>query len=360
MRTFLASAVAGLLVLSLATAANAQSTITPGNVTHTMNLGDTFIIDKTITIGEFGATFVDLFFLADNTGSMGPEVNRAKAGVSTILGNLPPGAAYNFGVGRYLGDPGEPGYNEVTAYTRILDLTSDPAAVQAAVDTWFASGGGDLPEANFYALQQMSNTTSWRTGSQRLVVWFGDARSHTMTTTEAEAIAALQNAGVTVIAFNSSGPGTGIDQFGQASNIVAATGGSLTHNFRFGLTDEVFIEAVNSAITTATATLDLVFGSTFAGSGLTLQFFCTDPLGCTNVSGGESRDFQLHITANEVGVYDFEVFARGVDAREFDSITVVDATAVPVPEPVTLSLLAVGLMGIGYVSRRRRQDGINA
>jgi hypothetical protein len=349
MRVLYTAAASGIVALATVSGASAQS-ITPASVNATMSVGQTLIINKTITLGATGASLVDLFFLADNTGSMGAVVNSAKTGAATIMANLPAGANYNFGVGRYLGDPSEPGVTLATAYTRQQDLTSSSADANTAINAWFASGGGDFPEANFYALQQVANTTSWRPGSQRLVIWFGDAPSHTATTTQAQAIAALNAAGATVIAFNSLSSGSGIDQGGQATAVAAGTGGTLTNNF----TGADFAAIVGAQISTATSSLDLVFGSTFVGTGLTLEFFCTDALGCDGVTGGESRDFQLHITANQVGVYDFEVFASGVDAREFDSITVVDTSVVP--EPSTWALFGTGLLGLGLMAWRRRED----
>lgn len=373
-------AIAAFLVLP-ALEASGQS-ITPPTYSATMTVGQTITINKTITLGADGANLVDLFFLADNTGSMRDIVDNAQAGASQILGAVPSGADYNFGVGSYLGDPSESGYRTVEtcnpalvyyladcAYTENAALSSSAADAQAGINEWFAYGGADWPEANLYALEYVAENAGWRTGSQRIVVWFGDASGHELTTTEAEAIAALQAAGVEVIAFNSLAANFGIDHLGidpydpydptiydnQASDIVAATGGSLTNNFS-SLTASQFVTAVNNQIDLSTSTLDLIFGTSFFDDytgGLEFSFECTDSQGCTGVGGGESRTFDLHITATEVGEYDFSVFARGVSAEELDHIRV---TSNVVPEPATVALLGTGLLCLGFVGWKRKGD----
>jgi hypothetical protein len=350
MRLMKAAVLSGVAALASPSLAVAQS-ITPATTVATMTVGQTITINKTITLGASGANLVDLFFLADNTGSMSGIVGNAQSGANQILGNVPAGASYNFGVGRYLGDPSE-GISPATAYTQITPLGPSAANAQAGINTWFASGGGDYPEGNFFALEQVATTAAWRPGSQRIVIWFGDAPAHTATTSQADAIAALQAADATVVAFNRIGANQGMDEGGQASAVATATGGSLQNNFG-SLSSAQFVAAVNSAITAATSSLDLVFGSSLVGNGLTLAFTCTDALGCDDVAGGESRTFDLSITANTPGVYDFTVFAAGVSATEHDIITVLGPSSV-VPEPSTWVLLATGLFGIGFFSRRRK------
>lgn len=338
----------------LSAAAQAQS-ISPSSVSATIGVGESFTVHKTITLGERGATNVDVFFLADNTGSMGSTISKATAGAIAILNALP--STYQFGVGRYFGDPSEPGMTPSSAYQTLTALTSNKPAVQSGINSWIASGGGDGPEGNLFALKQVAETAAWRPEAQRLVVMFGDAEGHTETTTTAQAIAALGAANAKVIAFNNTSAGSGIDGrygaepagFRQASAIVGAVGGAVVDNF-LSVSNADFITAVTSQITAAASFLDLVFGSTFSGSGLGISFACTDALGCDDVAAGATRTFDLTITGMLPGVYNFNVFAQGIDAFETDTITVTGA----VPEPETYALMLAGLAAVGGIARRRR------
>lgn len=351
----------GSALACLAAPALAQS-ISPDSFSGTLAVGETISINKTITLGEdVAASEVDIFFLADNTGSMGPILDAAKAGAGTIMDALPSG--YRFAAGSYLGDPSE-GVPPGTAFTVNQALTTDRAAVQTGINAWIAGGGGDIPEANLFALQQVANTTSWAEAAQRLVVWFGDATGHVDTVTTQQAADALEAEGVKVVAFNSTSEGNGIDgrdtspaepaDTRQATDIIAQTGGSLTNNFS-SLAGTDFVDTVLAEIEAATSFLDLAFDTSFTGSGLDISFTCTDTLGCDDVGAGESRTFRVDITGVAEGTYDFSVFARGVDAVELDSITVGGGGGpVPIPEPSTYALMLVGLGAVAWTVRRRR------
>lgn len=352
MKSFRLLSVVGLFAAA-APAAWAQS-ISPSSYSATINVGQTITIDKTITLAASGATKVDVVFLADNTGSMGGTVSKAQSGATAIMNGLTSGADYNFGVARYYGDPSEFGETPATAFNYLTPLTSSVPAAQTGINAWEANGGGDYPEANYFALKQTADTSAWRADAQRIVVWFGDAPSHTETTTRADAVNALTAAGAKVVAFNNVGAGSGIDgNYGfdsnQASSLVGAVGGSLTNNFT-SLSSSEFVTKVTEQISAASSSLDLFFSSNLLGSGLTLGFTCTDVLGCTDVKGGESRTFRLSITGNLAGTYAFDVFARGVAATEHDVITV---AAVPEPSAALMVLGGAGVMGL--MMRRRKQ-----
>ncbi len=209
---------------------------------------------------------IDIYFLADTTGSMGGPIATIKAQASTIMTTVllaAPNA--QFGVGNYKDYPYD-GY----AYQHQLSITADTGAVQTAINGWSGTGGYDLPEAQLYALDQIANVgVGWRLGTTKVLVWFGDNPGHDPVPiaatslgydiTEATATADLVNAGIKVIAISTT-TGVGLDadptglggdyaavysivedgSAGQGTNIAAATGGvHLT-----GVTSEDIADAI--------------------------------------------------------------------------------------------------------------------
>lgn len=360
--------------------ANGQA-LTPESFEATIDVGESVTVVKTVTTPVTGADMVDVFFLADNTGSMGGILNSVKSFAGDLLSELDLSIGdVAFGVGRYLGDPREFGVaspaTAQAAYTLQQAISTDNTASQTAINAWFASGGGDLPEANFFALQQVATSgaatdglgstdvpgvlatgydTGWREGSIKVIVWFGDAISHDTTVDLAEAIAALTGENIVVAAINTQGAGGGIDASGQASAIVAATGGTLTNNVS-GADATATKDAILAAIGAATSTFDLSLFTVGDTSGLDIDFTCTSAEGCTGVTGGESRTFDMTITGLAPGVYDFETRVTGISgAVEDDLITVRGDVPPPstVPTPTPLPLFGAGLLALAYLQRRR-------
>ena len=140
---------------------------------------DTFKEKITVTIPPSAAVApADIYFLADNTGSMGPVITAVQSGAAAILGSLSSLGGLQFGVGEYR-DFDSPG-DASLAFQNVQPITTSTASITTAINTWSASGGGDLPEAQFYALDQIavSSAIGWRPGVKHIVVWLGDAPGH--------------------------------------------------------------------------------------------------------------------------------------------------------------------------------------
>jgi hypothetical protein len=230
-----------------------------------LRLGECDKFSETITVTIPASSAVapaDIYFLADNTGSMGPAISNVQSGASAMLAALGL-SGLQFGVGSYVDfqDAGDPPSG---VFRNLQPVTASTSAVQTAIGTWTASGGGDGPEAQLYALDQLAQPSGgsigWRPGVAHIVVWFGDAPGHepickAVTSlgydiTEASVQVKLAANQITVLALSlndGSGYANGLDDDptnllgsinpdytqcaapsgtpGQASRIVAATGG---------------------------------------------------------------------------------------------------------------------------------------
>lgn len=95
----------------------------------------------------------DVYFLADNTGSMGDYIAAVRAGASQILGNLTANISNLYTGGGAYRDRGRTNplaYNFI--FRNTASLTNGTSGAQSAINAWSASGGGDEPEAQLYAL----------------------------------------------------------------------------------------------------------------------------------------------------------------------------------------------------------------
>jgi hypothetical protein len=281
------------------TEADKGSSGTAGNINAVIQ-GNAFIsgipVDKTLPdIGNRPASSggkFDVFFLADNTGSMGDVIRSVQTNSGRILSDISGGdtrfSGYDigYGVGSYVGDPVKEKVPATIAYRLQQPITTNKVTTQQSIDRWQADNGGlvdrrlidpgcffllclipapvpnpEVPETNFFALQQIATSgqpalsgvgtgfnTGWRDGANRLIVWFGDAPSFENTVKQSEAIDALKANNVRVIAINTLGAGKGIDQDGQASAIAIATGGVLRNSINvLGVTD-LLLNAIDSTV----------------------------------------------------------------------------------------------------------------
>lgn len=372
---------AGAAMFSLPAAAQS---ITPDSFSDMIDVGGMTMETFTVTTPDTGPAtdLVDIFFLADNTGSMGSEIAAVQTGAAGLLTDiLGTGLDAAFGVGAYFGDPvegvalGGPGIGQMgsgAAYSLITPITTDTMAVTDGIDDWTASGGGDTPEGGLFALHQVATeggatdgvgssdggvgtglTTGWRAGSTKVIVWFGDRGQHEETVDVAEAISALTGEDVIVVAIsvggdlNSSG-----DTPGQATAIADATGGlDLT-----GVTSSTIVDTILAAVGDVTSTIDLDLVASTSFPGLDVMIECVSVAGCDGVGAGESRDFKVKYTGAMAGLYEFDLCVPGLKGVcSAQSILVKGDRPSDVPVPAALPLLISGLAGLGFASRRKKK-----
>jgi len=263
------------LALALPAVAQVEPPVVPPVVEAELEPGESMTLTKGVTTPLIPPN-PDIYFLCDTTGSMGPIIAAMQANAGAILAAVvaaQPSA--QFGVGAYQDFPIPA--SSPFCYENRQSITSDTAAVQAAIDGWTLCWGGDGPEGQFYALDRLAEGTGigWRGIGTKIVVWFGDAPAHDPVPmaatglgydiTEATVTNDLVAAGIKVIAisWDSGAPSPyrlGLDDdpnvaggdyaaaygtiedgsLGQASRIAAETGGA----YLFAATPEEAVEAV--------------------------------------------------------------------------------------------------------------------
>lgn len=345
----------------LITGAARADDINPATYNKVLGVGDSDTITKTVTITKGAPTsaLVDVLFLTDTTGSMSPSIAGVQSQFGSIVTDLAGLGNVAFGSAQYR-DVGD-----TPLYQLTQNLTTTTALVQTAINSYSASGGGDLPESGLYSLDQAAGA-GWRPGAARFIVWTGDAPSHDKLfgVDKNIALAALTAAHIKVIGLSQpSGPGldaaAGGTQTGQAGDLPNATAGQATFitsgtggSFFASATASQIENIVKTAITSSFNTYSSVcLDSTAAPAGVLVVH-----AGCISGAFDRSIDrtfsFLTTFTGVTAGTYDFNIAATvdsGVVALEADHIVV---TAVP--EPSTYALMSLGLAAAAFLRRRRK------
>ncbi|MDD2902620.1 MAG: peptidoglycan DD-metalloendopeptidase family protein [Syntrophales bacterium] len=293
--------------------------VSPTTYSTNLRSGQSVTISKIVTInaGTPSSAKVDVFFLADTTGSMGSALLNVQDGISAIIAGTSGLGDVAYGVGEYK-DEGDD-----FIYRLNQDITTDTAAVQAGVNAWVASGGGDWDEGQLYALDQLANTTTWRTGSTRILVWFGDAPGHDPAgpspgVTEAQATAALVAKLIKVEALDLYE----LNYYGQAQRIADATGG----HYYTGVDVNQIVEVIKNAIISSFQTYSTVSLSTASvPGGVSVSVSPPSYTGSYDRSIDRTFNFQVTFTGVSPGSYNFAIpvlVDSGIMASEQDNINV--------------------------------------
>jgi hypothetical protein len=227
-------------------------TISPATNDLVLHEGETLDETLTVTVPALPRTPIDVYFVIDSTGSMGDIIAAVQAAAVDIVATL---AALHmdiaYGVGDYKDFP-----FDAYAFRNVVAPTTSTVAVVTGLNSLGASGGADVPEGAFFALDQLAQpaggSIGWRAGAQRILVWIGDAPAHDpicqalsglgYAITEASVTAKLVAEHIQVLAISTATPGLDDDPVpgsgnygacgapggspGQGSRIAAATGGA--------------------------------------------------------------------------------------------------------------------------------------
>jgi uncharacterized repeat protein (TIGR01451 family) len=228
--------IASLVLLS----STALAGVSPDSVVAVKNPGDSFTIQKVVATPAIPPK-PDVVFLADATGSMGGAIANVRAGSTSIMNAVKSAQDDSqFGAASYR-DAGD-----AYVFRVEQDVTASIPAVQNGINSWTAAGGGDREEAQLYALRQLATgAASFRAGSSRIVVWFGDQPGHNPSVggvSLSSTIDALKAAKIRVIAV-STGANL-LNEGGQAVAITSATGGL----FISGINDNLVADAILDAL----------------------------------------------------------------------------------------------------------------
>ncbi len=191
-------------------------------------------------------------------------------------------------------------------------ITETKADVISSMSEWSTCSspggcGGDWPEANYFALHQLAtegaitdgkcadaytgtctdmgyktdDAIGWREESGKVIVWFGDARSHCSTVDANEAIDALLAKNIVVAAINTKSSNYGIDtasscsgsssSVGQATIITDATKGTLTNDVSGSdKTVDAILDAVSKGIAQVGSSAAVTFSTSSLKEGTQL------------------------------------------------------------------------------------------
>lgn len=183
-------------------------------------------------------TKVDIYYLADTTGSMGNSISNVKEEIKSSLEAMERELELDIGAGLAWYKDLTDGRLGIDAFYNELSITRNYLDVENAACGLTVEGGGDQQEAQIYALYQLAKEDflcGWRDGAKKIVVWLGDEDGHEPinawghTLNRNDVIRECNHDGIKVLAF-SVGANNLNGTTNQAREIAEKTGGDFYDN----------------------------------------------------------------------------------------------------------------------------------
>lgn len=317
--------------------------LSPSSVNDSLTVGETkvytFSYSMVVTGGGTSGK-ADVLLLTDSTGSMGGYIGGIKtafSGIVTAVGAALPGMDIQYAVADYRNYTDGGNYTLYGVNLR-QPFSSSQAVVQAAINTIYASGGGDGPESQFKAMVNVAGnwTTTGgalgfggRADAQKLIIWAGDWLGHVAgdegsasggppagyyPTLDAT-VAALNARGIKVFGLNTVSASTSWGLNGnygghpQQDFVTSSTGGGAFYNVGTGgpTISQAIINSIIPGVETLTNITMNIVGSTGA--------FTVGPVSQTRTGSWTSGDSPV------TGTFDLTVVAPGIVAStDFDVV----------------------------------------
>lgn len=223
-----------------------ESTLTPEVLEISLRPGESITEHKEAVVAA-APPKGDIMFLLDLTGSMGGELNNAKANsinimneIRSLIGDSYFGASSHMDYNGFFSGCGyAASYGGGSDYPYLMnqDLTTDIGAVSSAINGLALGWGNDGPESYVTALHGVTLGSAWRDGAKKIVIAWGDNIPHdcalgtgpepggdNVANTEddlvlSEVLNEMQNENVTLLALHSGG------RLALWDGYAAATGG---------------------------------------------------------------------------------------------------------------------------------------